>query len=838
MIIVKRDPSAISGSERYEVDCSISWRENLFRIFPDGLDPDRCHVILNCEKINPVEWNDLSKPCVNDTLSIINKPQGFDPLTWALIAIAAAAAAASYLLAPKINLNSQGSSKDSPNNSFTGQTNITRSYQAWPDIFGRIRAYPDIIVPAVTEYVDNVKTLEHTFWLGRGNFDVTEVKYADTPIADYANSTYSIYGAGVAIPSVTEQFSSPEVNGQELLGTNEGGTTGVSASGLAASSSASFVQISATQAELKFKVTQTAAWDAVKAKFDTGFDDCNVNFQTLVSIQGSGTFGQVYDGYGITQSITLISTEYEVVIITKFTPKYPSAETFDYTHAATLDLTSSIIVGPFNLPVECTQIWWNTVFLRGLKGTASFKAQWWAVDSGGVEIPGTRETLTYSYSGTKLDQRYFTKKVTPAYGLAKYKFQIERTNDADTANATTQAKLENLFAMRFRSNVIYSINGVGGTAIRVNSSATEQATSGSEMKFNCMAQRKVITLGAGGVVNYTESASRRACDSIAHHMIIDAGVPAARIDLAGLYAIQQSISPGALGYFDGSFDDADISLGDRVKGMANAARMLVNREGTKWTFARDEAKPYPVVTFDSRTLADSSFTQTISPSQDNGYDSVELEWYDITGENTKSYVRLKWNSTTNLPEIGYGSRTSKIQLTGCSSYEQALDRAELELRKLIYLRNKVEDTALSDADLVWRGDRVRWVDVCDVVTASGEILGVNGSVWTTSEECDFSDTTATYKVCITDADGYSSAWVTATARSDGKLTGFTATGLPAPMIADGDTVQLGSRFLLVKATAISSHDYTLTEKTPNNDGTININLLQYDDRVYLRTLTA
>ena len=93
-------------------------------------------------------------------------------------------------------------------------------------------------------------------------------------------------------------------------------------------------------------------------------------------------------------------------------------------------------------------------------------------------------------------------------------------------------------------------------------------------------------------------------------------------------------------------------------------------------------------------------------------------------------------------------------------------------------------------------------------------------------------------MCITDADGYSYAWVTATARSDGKLTGFTATGLPAPMIADGDAVQLGSRFLLVKATAIGSHDYTLTEKTPNNDGTVNINLLQYDDRVYLRTLTA
>ena len=161
----------------------------------------------------------------------------------------------------------------------------------------------------------------------------------------------------------------------------------------------------------------------------------------------------------------------------------------------------------------------------------------------------------------------------------------------------------------------------------------------------------------------------------------------------------------------------------------------------------------------------------------------------------------------------------------------------MELRKIIYLRTKVSDTALSDADLCWRGDRVRWVDVADVTVASGEILSVNGTTWTTSEECDFSEP-ATYKVCITDSDGYASSWVTSTARSDRKMNGFTASGLPAPMIANGADVQLGSRFILVKSTEVDRHDYTLTEKTPNSDGTININLIQYDERVYLRTLTA
>ena len=63
--------------------------------------------------------------------------------------------------------------------------------------------------------------------------------------------------------------------------------------------------------------------------------------------------------------------------------------------------------------------------------------------------------------------------------------------------------------------------------------------------------------------------------------------------------------------------------------MCNAGRILVSREGTQWTFVREEAKPYPVATFDRRTTGRDDYTLTISPSQQKAYDSIELEWYDI-----------------------------------------------------------------------------------------------------------------------------------------------------------------------------------------------------------------
>jgi len=346
----------------------------------------------------------------------------------------------------------------------------------------------------------------------------------------------------------------------------------------------------------------------------------------------------------------------------------------------------------------------------------------------------------------------------------------------------------------------------------------------------------VVTANANGTINSTPTASRRIVDSVVHHMHIDGGVPLAQIDVAGLYAIQQSITPAGNGYFDGSFDDVDVSLGERIKAMCNVGRILVSREGTQWTFVREEAKQFPVATFDRRTTGTDDYTLTISPSQQKAYDSIELEWYDIAESNKKRTLRVKWNSTTGLPELGYGARPQKIQLTGCSSYEQALDRAEMEMRRIVYQRKQVRDIALADANFVWRGDRVRWVDVADVHSSNGEILDVNGTTYTTSEECVF-DVGVVYKACVTDVDGYSSAFVTATARTDGK-NGFVASGLPAVTIANGSTVRLGSRYILVKESAVSSNDFILASKTPNEDGTVQVEMVQYDSRIYDRTLST
>lgn len=836
MIIVCKDPGNISGSQRYIQNCDHSWQDNLFEIFPDGLDPRDWRVTMNGAEVNPEDFDMAATPAADDVLVLANKPRGVDPFTIGIIAaVALAASAAVYLLTPKYNLGSSASSKTSSNNSFTGQTNLPRAYQAWPDIFGRNRIYPDIISPSVVEYVDNVKTLRHYFWVGRGSHALTDVKYAESDVTDYANSAYTIYGDCIAIPEVIEQFANEAVDGQELLGVNEGTDPGIT---VTATATTGYYPIDTgiVTATIPYSTAAQAVFDG----YSSGDTSVKTQFSTNAFV-GNSTLTFSYNSYGTITSF-VINKDPKLLAPVSCTismdisqePRAPNESLSG--HSITISLSEDTTIGPFELSVACTQIWYDVVFLRGLKGTATFTSVWWAVDGSGVEIPGSRQSEDFSYSGTKLDQKYFTRKLTPAYGFGKYRFQIKRTNNADTTNATNQAKLNALYAVRIKTNQVYQMNGFGGTAIVVDSSATENATTSSGMKFNAWGQRKVITCNADGTVNYTLSESRRICDSVVHHMHIDAGVPLSKIDVAGLYAIQESITPAEFGYFDGTFDDADVSLGDRVKAMCNAGRILVNREGSKWVFIRDEAQAYPVATFDRRTTANGDFSLTISPTNSGGKDSVQVQWVDSEDSNTKKYIRLKWDDTNNVPMFGYGASPLQVEITGCTNYAQALDRAELEMRKIVYLRNSVSDVSLNDAEYVWRGERVRWVDVADVSAGSGEVLDVDGSKYTTSEECAF-DGVSVYKVCITDEYGYSSAFVTATPRMDG-VNGFIATGLPSAVIRNHDDIQLGSRYLLVKESEVGRHDFVLSSKTPNNDGTFNVELAQYDDRVYLRSLTA
>lgn len=823
MILVCHDP-AMASFERHKVDHSKTWGDNLFAILPSGLDARDWELMLNDKAIEPEHFNLDAFPLPCDRLIMRNRPLGVVAI--AAVAILAAIAVAKMMPEP---FGYDETSSKSSNNSFSGQTNAPRAYQAQPDIFGRVRAYPDIVSPAVVEYVNNDRTLKHYFWITRGSAEVSDVRYADTDIGDYTNSQYFVYD-NVPIPTVIEQFANAAVDNNIIVGVNEGIGTGISFTEPVSSGSID------SNGDIDFTVFETANVIALYNDFAAGNTSARITYSYNNPFGGTSTVnasGEILSITIITPVLPETTNKYQFIVRASETGPFFGAT---ITGNITMETLEQIIVGPFTMPVESEQLWYNVTFVRGLKGSAEFKAQWWAIDSNGDEIAGSRQDESFSYSGDTADQKYYTRKVTPAYGYARYRFQIQRTNESDADNYLDQATLESLFSVRIKNSVLYQINGIGGTAIVVESTATDTSTSSGQMKFNCIAERKVITVNADGTINTALSKSRRIVDSVAHHMIVDGNVAQAKIDLKGLVDIQNSITPASFGYFDYTFDDANVPLGDRITTMCDVGRILVNREGSKYVFVRDETQSAPVAVFDRRTTAGAEYNLTISPTNTDGKDCVQVEWVDVDDTNTKKYINVSWDSSLNKPKHGYGINARKVTLNGCSNYEQALDRAELEMRKLVYQREYVTDTALNDAEYTWRGDRVRWIDVADVSVSSGEIVGYDATsgIYYTSEECHLEDDTE-YRVAITDEAGYASSFVEAEVVGGNKKAFKASAGAPA--IANGIDVLLGSRFMIVKSTEVDKHDFILSSKRPNGDGTFSIELVQYDSRIYERTLT-
>lgn len=195
------------------------------------------------------------------------------------------------------------------------------------------------------------------------------MKYAESDVADYANSAYTIYGDGVAIPEVIEQFANEAVDGQELIGNNEGSQTGG--------------EVTANVISGDFPintgiVTVTIPYSADAQDVYDSYIAGNTSIRTWFSTEATVTTGASPATYPLYYNSFGVITDFDINLdpIT-FTPVSCTIkmDITDSPHMAGETLTSVInitvytetTIGPFELSVDCTQIWYDVVFLRGLE---------------------------------------------------------------------------------------------------------------------------------------------------------------------------------------------------------------------------------------------------------------------------------------------------------------------------------------------------------------------------------------------------------------------------------------------------------------------------------------
>lgn len=724
-------------------------------------------------------------------------------------------------LAPKPSFSAADTnSKESPNNKLTGQTNIARTYQARPDIYGQVRSYPDLIQQSMFEYVNNLKQVTEWMNFGIGYYTVENVRYSESTLGSLAGASYQVFQPGEVIPVIYEGFEFDDVDGQELPGPNESEDIPIESA-----TANEVVQGVFSGNQISMKIVKQSEFDYF---YGLSFPHAvsfviNVTYNTASgTVTKDITLNADLINAEITDDGSVIDPEYYYTfyfnnLSGSDASTTPSTATINNTKFILND-NQPLIVGPFFAPVAGDQLWVHLNAQLGDGNWASTAITIWKVDDDNIQIPGTTEHFSAGFpTVSKTDNYYLTKKITPAAGYGRYALQFNRL---ENSNDSSVLKLEEIHSVRVRSNEVHPDDSL----VRVTVRATEQATGARDRKYNALVTRHTISYDINTrTVDYTLRPSRSFADAVAHEWLVIGKQPADTIDLYELYSIYQSLPDSRLGYFDYTFDDEDISLGNRVETICNAARVIAYWDDGLLTFARDERKEFPSAVFNRANIVADEHKISYDMTMPGGYDGVEIE-YVSPKTNKKTYIRYRITDAGIVEQAALSPL--KISLSGCRNEYQARDRALLEVNRLISSRMKMNMKTLADGEYVSPGEMIVVADTYDTNQQAGYIVARNGNDFDTSEQINFA---GDMYVRVTDSIGNSTDKIRAYTRTDTKF-GFTAAVPNITLnIFDGYNVQSPSRYVIATTEEMEAMRWRVSDKKPNSDGTFSLTCDEYFD---------
>jgi len=818
-VIVHHDPEGINKRIIHSVDGNLldwlisEYGEHGFNtptvIFNGDVVEENAINLDNYNDIN-LELND------HDIINIVHRPQGIEVLYAVIIAVVAAVVLTPDISPPPAPENPNfAKTNESPNNRLTGQTNIARPLARIPDIYGRMRVYPDLGAKTVTEYIQHVKFVTEYLVVGRGEFQIDNIKSGETLLSEISGSTFTTYAPNSIIPELLDVTDSNEVNGQEVTAPNDATNFDTNASNVIFTASSK--KISGFQGGL-------AAFESLSEgdEFVVAGTTNNNGTYTFVSFAKSGGVNEPPDyidfySYSITVEESL--TDETVNSSVSF---------------SALGSPGSDLIGAFIVPGDTEEVWFDIVAPRGLANRQSGSTTTVTVqldlildeiDSQGNII--NTETTTVYISDNTLDARFYTFKITPSNAGSRYQASVQRisntVNDSSYYDQTKWARLGG-------AGKITSYNQGNITTILLTTQATDQATQSQERKFNAVVTRKLRTYTtSGGAIIPALSGTTRFADALLEHSTNSfiGNKPTTSIDLDGLYAIQEqldnvSLYGSILGRFSYSFSSEKSSVKDEIITIANACRVFIKKIGDRLEFARDEERINRVTLFNNRNKKPKSEKKSIRLQKPNDFDGVELQWvWEDTGE----------SFTVKLPDNGE-TNPKKIEAAGIRNFKQAWNRAKIEFNKLKLNRESIVFESTSEGLYAVTGDRVANADGTDIKAQSGEIKAINGLAVSTYTPIDFKGS-ANGTVILRDESGLVDSEITVT-QIPGDEYGFILGSTPSITVrVRGElNYQVGTLYTFALTNETKIKDYVIQKNSPKNNGYVRLELTNYNPLVY------
>lgn len=726
-----------------------------------------------------------------NSYTILESPGGPEltiPVILSQIAMAIAVSVVMSLLFPPPDMpGNVNRTQSSPNNSLGSRENQVRLNQRVEDIYGKVKSIPSLMMPTYNKYIEH-KQYEYGYYcVGRGYYEITNVKDDNTFISDLSGAKASVY----------EPFASPNAGSPQL---QINGSIDDNLFTVARSSKIDGITLKAIN---QIQLPDTGAYRFTKssdttdnngdvisgwsAPFDlkppissvcAAGDYINVVMPDVVIEEynyffADGSPATAADEYSYTElvssetynysgnyEINYVSGEDMILTTTTFTKTLSLSGLLGPTVLSTVkiqDLVDSIKVIRNEYTdwitlkeISRTQVWTNILARSGIYLGRDGRKDAWGV-AFDIEIEklepttfsptGIVEVIHSSLTGATTDERAITLEHTTAW-VGPGRVRARRTSPYDYGIAGTivdEIKWQDLYSV----TPVNQLHFGNKTTIHTVTKATARATSISGRKLNCIASRKLPTYSkysgafsgafnsSGRLVTGVINETSRLCD-ILYAIAADPkiGGNASQVDISQIFSVQEELDSWSseAGQFNYTFDTDSTSFEETVTMVANAGFCIAYRQNGKIRLSLDKKQDYSTALFTHRNKKPESESITRSFATDSEYDGVEFVYQDPDTELAE---------TIKLPLDDSATKYKKFEIPGIRSFEQAWYRANREYKKQRLQRLSIETECTTDARLLLPNTRVDIVDNTRFKSYDGEVIKQDGLVLTLSRDVTF-----------------------------------------------------------------------------------------------------
>ena len=730
-------------------------------------------------------------------------------------------------LAPSYSPSNINRTQQSSNNSLANRTNDARVLQRIEDIFGLVRAYPSLIQPVYSKYINN-KQYEYSYMcIGRGWYDVADVRDGETLLSDIDGSSAEFFNpftspnSGSPFLSIGTAISEPillvkrsnNVTGEALKARNQ------------------FVLTYAGSMVFYKASTIPSSYDRIGSISDEMY--ANASPSDVITI--TGTPAASHDGSYTIRSKIGVSNILELTTAT-----FPSASSTSGTFTITTgnpEYTSWVTLKDENM----TQVWVNLVAQQGLfydagsgKTTLSvdYAIETQALD--GSYLPtGAITTTTGTMTAATSDEQAKTIEITTGHTGAT-RVRARRTSDHDYGFSGTvidEIKYQDLYAV----TPITATDFGNVTTVQVVSKATQRATSLKERKFNCNATRKLPTFNGttfsgafasnGSVASGTISATKSFIDILAAASIdskIGQRVLANDVDMSQIWGVRNTINTWnplniEFGY---TLDSDNISFEETVRMIADSVFCIAHRQNGKIRFSFDNVQASSTALFTHRNKKPASDTISRLFAADSEFNGIELTYNDNVTDAQE---------TIKLPLSLTATNYKKIELTGVRNYAQAWFRANREYNKILLQRVSIETETTSDGRLLLPNQRIDIVDNTRFDSQDGEIIAQSGLVLTLSRNVVFG--VGTHSIILMQRDGGLES-ITCTAGTSANKVVLAYAPSEAINTVNGGAIGIRTIFSFGADSVASANSYLVQEVNITDSSYVKVTAINYDADYY------